>query len=892
MYLSIDLFSHLLLNRVTPPKNSVTHQFPTMRRFAPPLLMLGLWFAMLSLTAPDALGQSFHRTHPGQQRPTNKLERDKLKQADRAAKAERKQLAQARLQAAGPKQQATAKARVALKMAGMPVHVTPTGAGAMDGSSWANAFSGAQLQQAINQAAPGGDPVWVAAGTYTPNAYAPNCTDCAGIADTRNYAFEVQDGVQILGGFPATGSPTLADRNPVTHETILSGEVGTAGDPTDNLYHVVISVNDGLTTSLDGLIIQDGYSDNTASDLTVDGEAIYAGYGAGMHIIGSSLTLQQVTFRTNYALGGYGGGLSIPESSATDPVTLINCIFSENGAEYDGGGLDVEMFVVLTDCQFMNNSAQNGGGAYLFGDNSTITNCTFEGNSAVNEGGGAYTGGDAATWSNCKFLDNISDYNGGGIYTYFSTRLENCAFVGNSADGQGGGVYQGDALIMINCLFSDNLATGNGGGVFGGNGYDLTVMNCTFNANHSNSTGGGLYCANGGTIEVINSIFWANTAGGAGMGEVQINSDGNPTVNIGYSIIQDGVPTFSGVSDNGNNSSTDPLFTNSASVAGTDGLIGTSDDGLIPQATSPAADTGDDVSYNLLNAPPFNDITARPRVYNSVIDIGAYEFELTPCSMTATITPNPGLTVCASAGGLLTASAVGETAPYTYAWSTGDTGANLTVNATGTYSVTATDTGGCSATASVDVTALPAAPLAAPTLSASSSVVCEGGLVSVTATPGGTVDMYQWYKDGVSLGAAQSSSVLTLGGVQPAQAGNYVLVVSTTGCASGTSAAFALTVNPAPTVILVFPNNANVNQAGPVIRAPVGQGLNYQVFGGGPNGYYIRKIVEARINTYLIQTVVENQNGIFPLDKAGPYTHTVTDANGCTRTVTGEIVAQ
>jgi hypothetical protein len=49
------------------------------------------------------------------------------------------------------------------------MYVTPTGAGTNNGSSWGNAYSGIQLQTALDNVAAGGEVwVWVAAGTYLP----------------------------------------------------------------------------------------------------------------------------------------------------------------------------------------------------------------------------------------------------------------------------------------------------------------------------------------------------------------------------------------------------------------------------------------------------------------------------------------------------------------------------------------------------------------------------------------------------------------------------------------------------------------------------------------------------------------------------------------------------
>lgn len=260
-------------------------------------------------------------------------------------------------------------------------------------------------------------------------------------------------------------------------------------------------------------------------------------------------------------------------------------------------------------------------------------------------------------------------------------------------------------------------------------------------------------------------------------------------------------------------------------------------------------------------------------------------------AITANIAGN--LTFCAGSNTPLTASGAGVGG--TYRWSNSQTTATISVSTSGPYTVTATSAGGYSGTATVTLNAINTASLTQPTLSASSSVVCAGGVVAVTATATANgAERYQWYQNdpsGVleSLGAAQQGSVLLLNGVQVAQAGNYVVEVQADGCASATSTAFTLTVNPLPTVTIAFPTSATVNRDGPVITIPVGQGLSYQVFGGGSNGRYERKIIEAIINGFLIQTVIENRDGVFLIDKVGPYTITVTDGNGCSRTVSGEV---
>ncbi|SEN44751.1 gliding motility-associated C-terminal domain-containing protein [Mucilaginibacter gossypiicola] len=98
-------------------------------------------------------------------------------------------------------------------------------------------------------------------------------------------------------------------------------------------------------------------------------------------------------------------------------------------------------------------------------------------------------------------------------------------------------------------------------------------------------------------------------------------------------------------------------------------------------------------------------------------------------------------TICSGSSVVLTAGATNGTAPYTYVWSTGETGANISVNKSGTYTVTVTDkTAGCQGVKkSISIT--DANTPAAPT--AKSVVVCQNSSATLTATgPGGD---YQWF---------------------------------------------------------------------------------------------------------------------------------------------------
>jgi hypothetical protein len=104
--------------------------------------------------------------------------------------------------------------------------------GSGTGSSWADASG--DLQAMVNASA-SGDQVWVAAGTYKPTT-----------GTARTISFQMKEGVAIYGGF-AGSEATLSARPAITFSqpssSILSGDIGTAGDASDNSYHVILNLS-------------------------------------------------------------------------------------------------------------------------------------------------------------------------------------------------------------------------------------------------------------------------------------------------------------------------------------------------------------------------------------------------------------------------------------------------------------------------------------------------------------------------------------------------------------------------------------------------------------------------------------------------------------------------
>lgn len=233
-----------------------------------------------------------------------------------------------------------------------------------DGSSWNKAFH--TLSEALSMAGPN-DEIWVAKGVYRP----------AG-SDRTSATFLLKTGLSIYGGF--AGFETSRDqRNWLANPTILSGDIGVPGDPSDNSYHVVSSHLNSIgtapyITTLSGFIIQDGNANG--ADMN--------GQGGGMVITGTAPVLGQLEFLRNQAV--QGGGLYLGTGTKT---SFDQVIFYGNHAEQDGGGIYANgANLTLTNGLFSGNSAgSRGGGLIQMTGQVNMTNVTFSGNSA--EHGGA-----------------------------------------------------------------------------------------------------------------------------------------------------------------------------------------------------------------------------------------------------------------------------------------------------------------------------------------------------------------------------------------------------------------------------------------------------------------------------------------------------------------------
>lgn len=426
------------------------------------------------------------------------------------------------------------------------IYVNDDASGANDGSSWTDAYN--YLQDAMHDPAlTYGDEIWVAQGTYYPDA---NSINPSGTGN-REATFQLVNGAGLYGGFPDSGKPIWEDRDPNLYETILSGDLDsndTLGldpcdlrkDPNrvDNSYHVVTGSEIDPNTILDGFTIVAGYA--------WSGFYPHNGGGGMGNFANSNPQIVHCTFMDN--LGYVAGGMHNEYSNPN----ITNCTFINNSAVYWGGGMvNFESQPTLNNCTFNDNFADVGGGMHAARSNIVLNKCIFSNNLADGGGGMRCWDDCSLTFNDCTFSGNSADDDGGGmiIGEPSISILNNCTFSGNSSNSKGGGILcagikDGDTLTLNNCTFSGNSSsTGSGIYCMGFISHGkFTLNNCTFSDNHASSMGGGIYLYGftssiRGWITLNNCILWNNIALENG-NEVALES--NATINVNYSDIQGG----------------------------------------------------------------------------------------------------------------------------------------------------------------------------------------------------------------------------------------------------------------------------------------------------------------------------------------------------------------
>jgi predicted outer membrane repeat protein len=556
----------------------------------------------------------------------------------------------------------------AYESAAIPAIYVDAGAtGNDDGSTWANAYN--TLAAALANVS-SGDRIDIAGGSYYPTTGDPTLD-----AD-RTSTFTIPEGVSLFGGYEGSNGSNPSYHDLSSFPTILSGDIGSSGDDSDNSYHVVTLTDADSTTILYGLTIRDGNANGTSTEsegggllLTSSSPTINnciiednsAATGGGVYDMSSSPTFSDSSISDNTSTS-YGAGIyntsgtltlenstvsnnSTPTSAAAGIANFGSGVLDISGTTFSGnsaagaGGIEDDSTgtITLTNDTFTDNAATGSGGAsgaitiaYQTGDN-TITGCTFTDN-AGNTAGGAIADTEATlTIANCTFATNTArdpGGQGGAIYysngfTSAAVSILDCVFDGNSAGLEGGAIsdVQGAAPSVVNCLFSLNSAgiTGNVAGL-GGAVYTSdsspTFVNCTFASN---------YVLDPVSITSYGGAMYTTGSGTSTISncilwndtaDVDNEIDANATVNIDHSDIDDSILANGGT----DNIDADPTFVRNP---GTNNATDYGD--LHLQSGSPAIGAGD--ASEVPNGVT-TDLDGNPRILDGDVDMGAYETPL------------------------------------------------------------------------------------------------------------------------------------------------------------------------------------------------------------------------------------------------------------------------
>lgn len=289
-----------------------------------------------------------------------------------------------------------------------------------------------------------------------------------------------------------------------------------------------------------------------------------------------------------------------------------------------------------------------GGGVYIDDAGGTIEHCIIHDNIGVGPlgtasgvGGGVYSIGIV---KDCIIEKNVGTGNdtnkrgvgggirmGGGFLINSIIRNNKAVSADNIAAGQnvGGGVSATSGYI-VNCLIDGNSTGGSENNANYGGGIDFSmataptgpetasvfVINCTVVNNTVSGRGGGIGGANVSYLQATNCIFANNTARATAL------ESNNVYLGVGTSVIKNSLWAEAEIA-NGNLNS-DPQFTD---AVGKDFTL---------QATSPALNAGDNTAI----AGYSTDLGGKARIYESIVDMGAYEADVMAVSIEETALDN------------------------------------------------------------------------------------------------------------------------------------------------------------------------------------------------------------------------------------------------------------
>jgi hypothetical protein len=227
----------------------------------------------------------------------------------------------------------------------------------------------------------------------------------------------------------------------------------------------VFEVNSGVTASLEGVTISQGFADSDGGGILNRGET----------------SIRDCTISSNYATSA-GGGIANDHGT----ITFTGCDISGNSTSGAAGGLlNSGGLTLLTNSRVHGNYAPQWGGGILnhYGEmqydvgRMIVQDCTVDQNSTRIRGGGIYNDsvltiiGSTVAYDSTGGVYNPSDTGGGGIFNVGTMKLANSTVAYNTTEGSGGGIASvGGTLTVNNSTIAFNAFIPSPAGNYGGGG--------------------------------------------------------------------------------------------------------------------------------------------------------------------------------------------------------------------------------------------------------------------------------------------------------------------------------------------------------------------------------------------------------------------------------------
>lgn len=241
--------------------------------------------------------------------------------------------------------------------------------------------------------------------------------------------------------------------------------------------------------------------------------------GGGLIATKSSIDLTGCDFRSNSVSNASGGALFITGGS----IHMDSCILESNSSTAQGGALRVRNGACfLESCAFTSNQASDQGGAVSFeedtlGPGITILNCTFDLNDANYGGAVRIDSPSLSSIQSSTFNGNTGRYDGGAVHTGNGTTITACSFLDNgprtSSYSIEGAAVKANQITILDTVFSSN---GDPSNVYGGAVYCQapSVIDGSSFLDNLAFNGGAIffYSAGSAALEIEDSIFLRNGA--------------------------------------------------------------------------------------------------------------------------------------------------------------------------------------------------------------------------------------------------------------------------------------------------------------------------------------------------------------------------------------------